>query len=203
MSPGTGGPPPQKPLEALEAWKAARDAIKHEDDLVNHRLTWLLLLQGFLFTGLGATIQGIAGKGEAEGLLFCVAGVIAGVGFFSPFFVWVTLDAAVSHVHHVTRWWETKYEEYTKADLDVPEPKRYPPIRGMKYDNHRSRLFRQLARPIYLPWLLMTAWFILFVIGVLNYFTGDHRKVSRNEETITIPAADPQNPITIKRTQSP
>ena len=34
-----------------------RDYIKHEDDLVNHRLTWLLTIHGFLYATCGFTLQ--------------------------------------------------------------------------------------------------------------------------------------------------
>jgi len=30
-----------------------RNMIQHEDTLINHRLTWFLVFQGFLFTTLG------------------------------------------------------------------------------------------------------------------------------------------------------
>jgi len=39
-----------------------RDYIKHEDDLINHRSTWHLLIQGFLF----ATLAG-CGKSDLAG----------------------------------------------------------------------------------------------------------------------------------------
>src|ERR1051325_3635716 len=32
-------------------WEALRTAIVHEDNLVNHRLTWLLTIEGFLLGG--------------------------------------------------------------------------------------------------------------------------------------------------------
>jgi hypothetical protein len=32
------------------AWKLARSAIEHENNLVNHRITWFLAIQGFLFS---------------------------------------------------------------------------------------------------------------------------------------------------------
>ena len=43
--------------DANEKFPIAREIIRHENDLVNNRVTWLLVLQGFLFTafvnGLG------------------------------------------------------------------------------------------------------------------------------------------------------
>ena len=35
----------------LKYWEQLRNAIVHEDNLVNHRLTWLLTIEGFLIGG--------------------------------------------------------------------------------------------------------------------------------------------------------
>jgi len=37
----------------LDDASTIRQMIAHEDDLINHRLTWLAQLQGFLFAALG------------------------------------------------------------------------------------------------------------------------------------------------------
>ena len=39
-----------------EKFELGRELIRHEDGLINHRVTWLLVLQGFLFT---AFVNGI------------------------------------------------------------------------------------------------------------------------------------------------
>jgi hypothetical protein len=38
-------------------WKRVRSAIEHENDLTNHRFTWLMASQGFLFAAFGLTWQ--------------------------------------------------------------------------------------------------------------------------------------------------
>lgn len=44
---------------AIEEGKASihRDMIKHENELMNHRLTWLLTAEGLLFTALGFALS--------------------------------------------------------------------------------------------------------------------------------------------------
>jgi hypothetical protein len=37
--------------EKLEYWETLRNAINHENELVDHRLTWLLSVEGFLLGG--------------------------------------------------------------------------------------------------------------------------------------------------------
>jgi hypothetical protein len=39
-----------------QRFEVAREIVRHEDGLVNHRVTWLLVLQGFLF---GAFVNGV------------------------------------------------------------------------------------------------------------------------------------------------
>jgi hypothetical protein len=39
-----------------EYFELCRELIRHEDGLVNNRVTWLLVLQGFLFTAFASGI---------------------------------------------------------------------------------------------------------------------------------------------------
>ena len=52
--------------EASEKFAIAREIIRHENDLVNNRVTWLLVLQGLLFTafvnGLGLYTSSVDGR---------------------------------------------------------------------------------------------------------------------------------------------
>jgi hypothetical protein len=40
--------------EEIVDWKRCRLAIEHENQLVNHRLSWMFASQGFLFAAFGA-----------------------------------------------------------------------------------------------------------------------------------------------------
>src|SRR5215471_18834752 len=47
---------PERPLQKLPDWdlyRALREQLTHEDNLVNHRLMWLILSEGLLFTAYG------------------------------------------------------------------------------------------------------------------------------------------------------
>ena len=48
MTPDSNLPPPD-----WELYRAMREQWTHEDNLVNHRLMWLILSNGFLFTAYG------------------------------------------------------------------------------------------------------------------------------------------------------
>jgi hypothetical protein len=45
--------PASKPAPDWELYRALREQWTHEDNLVNHRLMWLILSQGLLFTAYG------------------------------------------------------------------------------------------------------------------------------------------------------
>jgi len=48
-----------------------RDLIKHENDLINHRLTWFITSQGLLMAALGFAW----GKADARDLIFVLCGL--------------------------------------------------------------------------------------------------------------------------------
>jgi hypothetical protein len=52
-----GSTPPCLPPGLKRHYEIFRDYIKHEDDLINQRSTWHLLIQGFLFATLGVLGQ--------------------------------------------------------------------------------------------------------------------------------------------------
>lgn len=43
--------------DGIKIYELFRDYIKHEDDLINQRLTWLLTIHGFLYATCGFTLQ--------------------------------------------------------------------------------------------------------------------------------------------------
>jgi hypothetical protein len=45
--------PLPKPAPDWELYRALREQWTHEDNLVNHRLMWLILFEGLLFTAYG------------------------------------------------------------------------------------------------------------------------------------------------------
>jgi hypothetical protein len=51
--PATPEPERASPLPDWELYRALREQLTHEDNLVNHRLMWLILSEGLLFTAYG------------------------------------------------------------------------------------------------------------------------------------------------------
>jgi hypothetical protein len=50
---------PQEADDIIDHYEILRDYVKHEDGLVNQRLSWLLALHGFLYGSLALTLQEI------------------------------------------------------------------------------------------------------------------------------------------------
>jgi hypothetical protein len=69
-----------------ELYRALREQWTHEDNLVNHRLMWLILSEGLLFTAYG-TVAGARLRWLGFGFPFFGMAVAAliGVGIFTAF----------------------------------------------------------------------------------------------------------------------
>ena len=79
----------------------AREMVRHENELMNHRLTWLLTLEGLLFAALGFAW----GKDDAtaKGLV----DVFCGIGIVVPVLTLFILDAAQKALIRLRDWWES------------------------------------------------------------------------------------------------
>jgi hypothetical protein len=105
-------------------WNMARDAIKHEDQLVNIRLTWLINIHWFLFGGFGV-IQGalIAARPGFVPILLVQSVVV--LFFYIAIRMCEALgqaiDMASAHIAHVKEWWSAKYPEEWLPPREVPK----------------------------------------------------------------------------------
>ena len=85
-----------------------RDYMKHEDDLLNQRTTWLLVIQGFLFATLGVLGEWVLQPGqdrlgiERQFLVYVL--VVVGVVVASVAFLGIT--AASDAIDELRRKWE-------------------------------------------------------------------------------------------------
>ncbi len=79
----------------------AREMVRHENELMNHRLTWLLTLEGLLFAALGFA-WGKDDSPSAKGLVY----VFCGIGAFVPVLTLFILDAAQKALIRLRDWWE-------------------------------------------------------------------------------------------------
>lgn len=96
--------------EIMEGHEIVRSMIRFENELINHRLTWMATLNGLLFTGLGFAW----GKSDARGLIFVFAFLGIAVSFLSG----VGLFAANRAFRKLYDWWQdNKPSEYKGPDV--------------------------------------------------------------------------------------
>lgn len=97
--------------------ESARDLIKHENDLFNHRLMWFILLQGFLFSSLGFA------WGKSPALIYVLCG-LGGLTSLSIFSILHAGDGAIkqiiNEVKEEDRWKVIGYRATPKRKITFP-----------------------------------------------------------------------------------
>lgn len=63
----------------LEYWRELRGLIVHEDNLVNHRFSWLLTYEGFLMGGFFLIQGGLLSAKIPASALICAEGFLIAV----------------------------------------------------------------------------------------------------------------------------
>lgn len=94
---------PENKLPDWELYRALREQWTHEDNLVNHRLMWLILSQGLLFTAYG-TLSTAKLHWLVFGFPFFGMAVSAVIG--------ISIFAALAAIEEVS-------SEYEQAGLDA------------------------------------------------------------------------------------
>jgi len=117
--------------------KVIREMIRHESDFINHRLTWLAALQGFLIASLGVSLK--------SGLPNRVTVLLAVVGIVSSLSVLVSMFCADRAIGRLREVWTP------------PENYRGPGVIG-----HPGPGKRGLGR-----WKFVLPWFVLPVLFTL------------------------------------
>lgn len=126
-----------------EVWRARiRDLIKHEDELVNQRIGWLMQVQGLLFAALGFA------WGNAT---FPLIALLACLGIATALSIWSAISLYSPAVHELREWWK----KHRPADaFDGPD------IIGLWLpSSYTGKLLR--------PWRAMPLIFILAWAGVV------------------------------------
>ena len=87
-----------------EFYKIIRDYITHEDSLINNRLTWLLAIQGLLFTAYGLSIREATRTADLVSLI----SLLKILGILTSFLGFTGILAAVLAIEKVAKKWEDK-----------------------------------------------------------------------------------------------
>ena len=131
---------------------SARDVIKEENEMINHRMRWMLTLNGLLFTTLGFAW----GRNR---VLNWLPWILSGVGAMSALSFGFVLQASIKSIEYTNESWYTisKFSEHPTPTI----------IGTSKYD---IVSWSTLLLPWRcLPLLLYAAWLIVaLIIAVEN-----------------------------------
>ena len=141
-----------------EQFDLAREIIRHEDGLINNRVTWLLVLQGFLFT---AFVNGIGLYGKAKDqhrAMTCttIGLVLIGLlGIVSSLTALNVVRIAFRRMQRVEKWWK-----------ELGHHDNFPALTG-EFPKGRYYFLFSTGR---MPFVFVGAWsalILLLLIGVL------------------------------------
>ena len=125
-----------------------RSMIQHENELINHRLTWLTTVQGLLFASLGFAWD----KPTSGALisLLCSLGVAVSVAAL------VALTGASLATANLCLWWDThKPKDYKGPDV----------IGGRPSGGRRIQVISRYVGPwSYFPVLFIITWALVWII---------------------------------------
>jgi hypothetical protein len=173
-------------LTVYKRWEIARETIKREDDLTDHRLRWFLTLQGFLFAGFGVIFVALtAPKSISQKwycfvalIVFCILGIVISV------YVQTSVNAALTQLWRASFWWKNQGRR-RNIDLETRAVVALlPDVRGMALmgidpidesdvetiDDVKCGYFRHFLwpRPSQIPNLLALAWVILTLLVIVT-----------------------------------
>ncbi len=144
-------PGPDLPLDKFYEFTCRH--IEREENIIDHRISWMLTSQGFLFTGFALISNGNA-TANAQ-LQSALSGVIEVVGIAIALLSLVGIHAAYLSVSNLIRNWENRWTKVSSGDKQPYS--RYPAF--------TTRTASALGRFLgyCLPLVLMAAWLALIV----------------------------------------
>lgn len=125
-----------------------REMIRHEDDVIDQRFTWLCQIQGFLFTALA-----LAWKEPTAHylvLLLCLVGIAVAIT------TWFALRSAWQGVEKLLKWWDEKVKSTGYVG---------PVVFARRVDDRWTSHLRPWN---ILPLIFSLAWGIVLVIKILD-----------------------------------
>lgn len=154
-------------LDAL--YERFRGYVIHEDNLINHRTTWLVLIQSFLVASYGFAISrkfsgfanivpevSSARVHETVDQIDRFLLVISVVGIFTAAISFLSIFAARLSISNLSK-------KFTSVDGFVTDPINYPSITG---GGSRWATFLGFSTPLAIPFLLMGIWVYMLKVTV-------------------------------------
>lgn len=150
-----------KKLTAL--YKLYRDYMKHEDDLLNQRTTWHLLIQGFLFTTLG--VIGEWQNPHGEDRLYLLRGFLVYIlvlaGLVIAVAASISVNAANDAIEALYKKWQRVLITYQRESKNL-----LPEIAGGGDATARDSGKRPT---VWIPRVLIAAWILIGLMSAIDH----------------------------------
>jgi hypothetical protein len=176
---------PNDPPGLEKLYELYRDYIKHEDDLINHRSTWHVLIQGFLFATLGYMGQWQGGSNapdswhiERQHLVL----ILASVGVIIGLLAFRSTRAAVRASKKICETWNDNIEN---VDVYKEALKLLPGLAGGG-DITAVKMGKQPA--IWIPIVIAVAWVAVAFSATHDYLAAKQP----NGNTVTHQCGEPK-----------
>jgi hypothetical protein len=159
-------------------WQRARSVIEHENTLINHRVTWLLLSQAALLTAFGTIYTKFSDKGAGNNalLLLCFLSIFGSIICLNVFY---HIKNAQEQLNRITKWWYRElydihtHSAYLKQKYDDIN-KKHPPLHfwpnlESKINCDRSpRIEKLLIRTQELPLWFLGLWAVVVAVILVS-----------------------------------
>lgn len=132
--------------------EAVRTMIAHEDNLLNNRMNWLLVVQGLLFAALGSLKDAAS---PIPGLVY----VLIAFGFLISISSKIAFISSDRAIRNLLAYWDEHLKSANRRWQD------YPPVFGAAiHDRVLMRLDRFLSPRNLLPWVFALGWLVILVL---------------------------------------
>lgn len=152
--------PEIKDEELIEFYRIYREKIVHEDNLVNHRSTWFLLFQGFLFTSSAIVLVGVLDAAADPSDWYRIAFICLGlIGISVSIATFGSIKAAQKSVNAAAnRWMQV---------TTVQQQQQFPVIIGANFIEGRATRSGNWAGYC-IPLVFTVYWLLILFVSKLS-----------------------------------
>ena len=123
---------PDGGIDILADWERIRGLIEHEDNLINQRITWLISINAFLFTGYFLSQR--PGQAAFNELASYLLWAIPFFGVAVSYSIKSGVKAAMNQIRWINDWWVWRKSLDPKNHAESPDDSlslRHPRLTGL------------------------------------------------------------------------
>ncbi len=165
-----------------------RDYMKHEDDLINQRSTWHLLIQGFLFATFGVMgewqLEAAGGYLHSERPLLVL--ILSGCGLLIALAALSSIIAANTAIQHLCSQWSN-----IKSRVSTDLSDAFPGLAGAGSD--QAKRWGKLPAHL-IPIFVAAAWGLILAMAIHDSINPPQASQTTMERPCVAPNLSPPTP---------